>query len=310
MRMLFILCLWGSFFSVQAAKLKYDLAPVQIALDTYVLLGKTEDFTLKNGGNVVNTAFIVTKSGVLVLDTGSSLRYGKAMIETIKRVTNRPIIRVINTHHHPDHFLGNGAFEGIEIVALEDTIKGMKQEGEVFTDNMYRLVGDWMRGTEPVLPAKALQEKDFSLGQHDFTVYALQGHTEKDLVLFDKKTGVLFVGDLVFYQRALTTPHASINGWLKSLEFLKTIPFKVMVLGHGDVLSDQRGITQTYDYLKWLQTTLQSSAQNGLAMGEVMQISIPEKFKDIPLVEKEFQRSVIHLYPRLEKEVLQFSHEK
>jgi len=309
-RILFIFCLCGSFFSAQAAKLNYNLKPVQIALDTYILLGKSEDFTLKNGGNVVNTAFVVTKSGVLVLDTGSSLRYGQAMREMIKKVTNRPIIRVINTHHHPDHFLGNGAFEDIDIFALPDTIKGIKQEGEGFTDNMYRLVGDWMRGTEPVLPTKALSEKDFSLGQHDFSVYALQGHTEKDLALFDKTTGVLFVGDLVFYQRALTTPHADIKGWLKSLEFLKTLPFKVMVLGHGELLSDKRGIEQTESYLRWLEKTLEDSAQKGLAMGEVMQIEIPENLRQIALIKKEFQRSVVHLYPRLEQEVLQFSHEK
>ena len=50
----------------------YDLKPVKVAQDTYVLIGFMEDFTLKNGGNIVNTGFIVTKEGVVVIDSGPS----------------------------------------------------------------------------------------------------------------------------------------------------------------------------------------------------------------------------------------------
>ncbi|HAW39797.1 MAG TPA: MBL fold metallo-hydrolase, partial [Pseudomonas sp.] len=46
------------------------------------------------GGNIVNTGFIVTDSGVVVIDSGPSRRYGEAMREAIARVTDRPIIKV------------------------------------------------------------------------------------------------------------------------------------------------------------------------------------------------------------------------
>jgi uncharacterized sulfatase len=34
---------------------------VRIADDTWVLVGRSEDFSFANGGNIVNTAFIVTR---------------------------------------------------------------------------------------------------------------------------------------------------------------------------------------------------------------------------------------------------------
>lgn len=59
------------------AELEYRLQPRQIAEDTYLLEGATENFDKRNGGNIVNTGFVVTDSGVVVIDTGPSRRYGK-----------------------------------------------------------------------------------------------------------------------------------------------------------------------------------------------------------------------------------------
>ena len=54
-----------------AADMDYGLAPEQIAPDTWVLTGRSEDFSTQNGGNIVNTAFVVTSAGVLVIDSFS-----------------------------------------------------------------------------------------------------------------------------------------------------------------------------------------------------------------------------------------------
>ncbi|MEN9847393.1 MAG: hypothetical protein RL368_133, partial [Pseudomonadota bacterium] len=84
-----------------AAELNYQLTPRQLSSDTYVFVGKTEDFSFENGGNIVNTAFVMTSAGVVVIDTGSSLRYGEQMRQAITKITDKLIVQVINTHHHP-----------------------------------------------------------------------------------------------------------------------------------------------------------------------------------------------------------------
>jgi glyoxylase-like metal-dependent hydrolase (beta-lactamase superfamily II) len=93
---------------------------------------------------------------VVVIDTGPSRRYGEAMRQAIAQVTDKPVIQVLLTHHHPDHVLGNQAFTDVPIGALAGTTRLLHSRAMPWR-NMYRLVGDWMRGTEVVLPTQVLQ---------------------------------------------------------------------------------------------------------------------------------------------------------
>jgi quinoprotein relay system zinc metallohydrolase 1 len=194
----------------------YALSPRQIAEDTWLLEGSTGNFDKANGGNIVNTGFIVTDAGVVVIDTGPSRAYGDAMRRVITQVTDQPVALVLLTHHHPDHVLGNQAFTDVPIAALAGARKLLDEQGNAMAENMYRLVGDWMRGTEVVLPTETLEPSVREVGGHRLRLLALRGHTGADLAVLDERTGVLFAGDLVFYQRALTTPNSpGLDGLLK-----------------------------------------------------------------------------------------------
>jgi len=287
-----------------AARLEYDLRAEQVADNTWFVEGKTEDFSVENGGHIVNTAFIVTTEGVIVLDTGVSRRYGEALLALIRTQTDQPIRLVINTHQHPDHFLGNQAFADWPIAALDQTQAQISQHGDSFAENMYRLVGDWMRGTEVVVPDQVIEPSMMDVGGHRLEWMELSGHSGADLVLFDHSTGVLFPFDMVFYQRALTTPHTpGLKQWQQEIEQLQAIPFKVMLPGHGPKVTDQRALEQMHDYLGWLDQVLAASAEQGLSMTEVMTQSIPSRFDGIALRQVEFERTVSHLYPQYEEAV-------
>lgn len=286
------------------AGLDYLLKPRKLAQDTYVFIGRTEDITTANGGNIVNTAFIATREGVLVIDTGPSLLYGQQMRKAIAAVSDRPIVRVFNTHHHPDHFLGNQAYADVPIEALPPTIEGLHRDGDAFAGNLYRMAGDWMRGTEVRLPTGEARPGRFALGGHDIELIALRGHTQADLLVFDHTTGVLFAGDLVFWQRTATTPHADLTAWLQSLDAIERLPYKLLVPGHGEPVPDARAIVQTRRYLTWLEQTFQRAASAGLDMPEVMRTDLPSEFAAVPLARSEFERSVSHLYRAIEAQVL------
>ncbi|TXH67653.1 MAG: quinoprotein relay system zinc metallohydrolase 1, partial [Thiothrix sp.] len=240
----------------------------------------------------------------VVIDTGPSRRFGEQERALIEQSTGKKVIRVYLTHHHPDHFFGNQAFSDLPIYALPATTQGIKQEGESFSNNMYRMIGDWMRDTSVVPPNQVAQVGKETIGGHELELLAFKGHTHGDLAIFDHTTGVLFTGDLVFNQRAATTPHANVIDWLASLEQLLNIPFKVLVPGHGSITQDDQAIAQTRAYLVWLETILQQAAMNGLDMNEVMMTPIPADFKDVALAQSELRRSVAHLYPALEAEQL------
>ncbi|KTC36458.1 MAG: quinoprotein relay system zinc metallohydrolase 1 [Pseudomonas sp.] len=308
MRWILLVCLSLSLsLSLPArAELDYRLEPRQIAEDTWLLEGGTENFSRDNGGNIVNTGFIVTEAGVLVIDTGPSKRYGQALREAIARVTGKPVIQVLLTHHHPDHVLGNQAFSDVPIGALAGTTELLRQQGDAMAENLYRLVGDWMRGTEVVLPNRTLEPGVLEIGGHRLRLLALAGHTGADLAIFDERTGVLFAGDLVFYQRALTTPNSpGLEVWLKDLDRLQALPWRLVVPGHGPVASSAVPFAQMRDYLGWLHQLLSDGAARGDDMAELIRAPIPARFAAISLTRYELIRSVSHLYPRHERERMQ-----
>lgn len=302
-KIIYLLILLSMPHGVSAANFDYQLTPMKIADNTYVFVGKTEDFSFKNGGNIINTGFIVTSEGIIVIDTGSSLRYGQQMKAAIKTVSDKPINRVYITHHHPDHFLGNQAFKGASIIALASTIKSINSDGAGFTDNLYLMVGDWMRGTDVLVPDTTTGAGKVTVGGHELEILALSGHTHGDMAIFDHTTGVMFSGDLIFHKRTLTTPHANISDWLATLKILRSLPIKVLVPGHGSITHDKQPISETEDYLIWLDAALSKAANDGFSMTDVINIELPQRFHANSLLKSEFSRSVTHLYSSYENRV-------
>jgi len=288
-----------------AGDFNYRLQPRELAPGAWVVVGLKEDFSFANGGNIVNTGFIVGREGVIVIDTGSSKRYGEQMLAAIRRVTPLPIVLTVNTHHHPDHFLGNQAFPRATLAALPETIAALRSEGEGFNANMYRLNGDWMRDTEVVVPERALAAGRQRIGGRDVELVALGGHTVADLVVIDHDSGTVYAADLLFNGRAPTTPHADLLRWLAALDTLEGLPARRWVPGHGEPATDLAPLRQTRDYLGWLAQAIRTGAESGQDMTELFQTPIPQRFAGLALVEAEFRRSVVHLFPAAEQAVLE-----
>lgn len=287
------------------APYQYRLLPRAIAPDVYVVEGSTEHFNLKNGGNILNTGFIVTPEGVVVFDTGPSLRYGQALRAAITEVAGpKPVLLAINSHQHPDHVLGNAAFEDVPIGALDDTRRMLDDQGEDFLDNMYRLLGPWMNGTTLFIPGSTLIPTRFELGGRRFEIFALAGHSEADLALLDVESGVLFCGDICFHERAPTTPNADIPVWQAALAQVESIGARQIVPGHGPVFSGQAPLGQVRDYLDWLAERVEDGAWQGHDMAELMFMPLPERFADMHTLREEYQRSVMHLFPAAEAGLL------
>ncbi|EZH84254.1 beta-lactamase [Ectopseudomonas composti] len=298
---LLLTCLFASL----AQALDYHLQPRQIADGVWLLEGSTDNFATDNGGNIVNVGFIETADGVVVIDTGPSRRYGEALRQSIEKTTGKPVLRVLLTHHHPDHVLGNQAFADVPIAALPETTRLLAEQGDAMAENMYRLVGDWMRGTEVVLPSEEVHEGALEIGGRRLQLLALRGHTGADLAILDERTGVLFAGDILFYQRALTTPNSpGLDVWLADLDRLEAMPWKQIVPGHGPLASDAAPFVQMRDYLGWLDGLLRQGAEQGAEMNELIRAPIPERFAQVNLSRYELIRSISHLYPRYERNAM------
>lgn len=290
------------------ARLEYDLRPRQIAERTWVIEGAVEDFSRANGCNIINTAFIATGAGVVVVNTGPSRLYGEQQRRAVERITREPVVRVLSLNLHPDYFFGNQPWADRPTQALPGSINGMQAEGRAYADNLYRLCGDWMKGTESTPSRQAIEPGVLQIGAHKLELRRLSGHTGDDLVLIDHTSGVLFAGGLVFAQRVPTTPHADFDAWQASLdtlsEWIKADNIRQVVPSHGPLHSGLAGVEQTRDWLRWLTTQMRESAERGLDLSEVLRLPVPERFRTWAAQPAELHRSITQWYPRYEQQVL------
>lgn len=287
-------------FSLNLFAFDFNLKPIKINENSYYFYGKEEYFSQKNGGDISNSAFIITENSVILIDTGTSVEYANQVKEEIAKITKNPVKHVINTHHHPDHFLGNKAFENESIYATAETAKDIKEHGELYISNMISLIGKTIYSTRAKAPNKELTRKKLILDDYELEVLYFHGHTKSDIAILDKKTKTLYASDLIFNKRALATPHANIHEWIKALEALKKLDFETLVPGHGKVSLGKKVIDENIYYLKFLDKTLKNAIEEGLDTFEILAQEVPDEIKSYSMFNEEFERSVINLYKEYE----------
>jgi glyoxylase-like metal-dependent hydrolase (beta-lactamase superfamily II) len=85
----------------------YGLHPKKVAENVYCFFGTLENITPKNGGNIVNTCFVQTKEGFVVIDSGPTYDYASQAYEQMQKIAKLPVKYVIVTHDHDEHWQGN-----------------------------------------------------------------------------------------------------------------------------------------------------------------------------------------------------------
>ncbi len=78
-----------------------------------------------------NGAVILTDDGVIVVDSHSKPSASKALYTQIQDISKKPVIKVINTHFHWDHWQGNESYAAVnpkvEIIASQNTKENMSK---------------------------------------------------------------------------------------------------------------------------------------------------------------------------------------
>ncbi len=257
-----------------------------------------------NGGAIANSVIMASDAGAIVVDTGPSLAFGKALNALARSVTGKPVLRAYVTHLHPDHSFGNGAFAAGSVHALPGTSAEIARDGSGFSDAMYRALAGWMTGTDVIVPAGDASDGEIEIGGRKLRLIALSGHSGADLAILDHASGTLIAGDLVFFNRAPATPHADLPQWQVALSALEAVPHRQLAPGHGPLDTGNQAIAQTRDWLTWLESSMRRAVANGLDMTEAGAIAIPERFSGMAAARYELHRSISHFYPRYEAELL------
>ncbi len=245
----------------------------EIAPGIFVHQGKHALVNPDNAGDISNASFVVGADAVAVIDTLASAKLGAAIREAVSAVTAKPIRYVINTHMHPDHVLGNGAFADgrVDFVAHHKMARGLGVRAERYLRNAREAIGDSLfEGTRIVMPTQAVHDTlTLDLGGRLLQLTARPtAHTDNDLTIFDTATGTLFLGDLLFSGH-LPTLDGSILGWLKLIAVLKQEPAARVVPGHGPPsMAWPDALAPVERYLQTVTTDVRALIKAGKTMSE------------------------------------------
>jgi len=230
--------------------------------NVYIMHGPIVAPNKENQGFMNNPAFIEGEHGLIVIDPGGNYNVGKKIIEQIEKISHKPIIAVLNTHKHGDHWFANKTiiekYPKVEIYAHPNMIKAVKDEGEaeVWYGILDRTTGN-LAGTKAfAFPTKELidgQEITFD-GQTFKVMHPDVAHSDTDILIKHVNSKTLFLGDNVMKGRLGSFDESSsVLGNITLLEKIKAdTNCTLYVPGHGLSGKKDETIDPFLNYLKVL----------------------------------------------------------
>ncbi len=282
------------------------LIPQKITPNVYAFIGELGGRTYDNEGLNANTGFIVTSSGVVVVDSGSSYRVAQQIHKTIQSITKQPVKYVINTGGQDHRWLGNAYFKsiGAEIIAQRMAKADMAARGAEQIQGLKQVVKDRMISTEPVLASRVFDARDkLMLGGTEIQIIHAQAHTPGDSIVWLPKSRVLFSGDLVFVDRLLGIfTFSNTRSWLTSFEAMEKLNPRVIVPGHGQVCDLGKARRDTKEYLLLLRNHMHKAVANGVDLQTAIATLDQSRYKHLPNYELLSGANASRTYLELEAE--------
>ncbi|MFI7641264.1 MBL fold metallo-hydrolase [Nonomuraea sp. NPDC049400] len=211
-----------------------------------------------------NTGFLAGRRGVICVDACSTERRTRAFREAIRKVTDRPITTLINTHHHGDHTFGNWLFPEATIVGHEGVREQILAEGVPTYLPAWSPEVEWgeMQVTPPFLTFTDRVTVHSDDLRCEVRHVGHAAHTTNDSYVWIPERRLLFSGDLVFNGGTPFVLMGSVAGALDALDQLRALGAETVVPGHGEVCGPE-----VYDRVAAYLRFVQEIAVRGRAAG-------------------------------------------
>lgn len=283
-----------------------DFNLLEVDEGVYVHTGRHVSIEDEKRDDIANIGFIIGDDCIAVVDTGGSTKIGKRLLHAIRSKSDKKICFVINTHIHFDHLLGNAAFsdEKPVFVGHHHLKEEVEQNRDFFLQQFEKELG-MNPGIDSIIgPEKLVADSEhLDLGNRKLTLTAFPvSHSHSDLIVLDEKTGTLWAGDLIFRER-IPSLTGSLNGWLKSIDKLKTLTVNHVIPGHGSIAdSVTDAIQQQENYLLQLLEQTRRAIAEGQFINEAMETVDKNNTLNWLLHEYQHPANVSRAYTELEWE--------
>ncbi len=272
------------------------LNPTGVQLETRRLAPGV--YALLSGKPAVdNSGFVVGERGVLVIDAHINGAMARQIQAAVRKVTEKPILYLVNTNYHGDHTFGNYAFpRETLIVAHRETAERMrhfeheKQFMLQTVDNDPAVYADVRLRLPDVVFDNYLR---LDLGGREVELYHFgPGNTPGDTVVYLPEVRIAWTGNLVVGEG--TIPFLIEGGARADLQtiarFAQTLDVKKIIPGHGLMTSGE--IFGRYlSYLNDLIRTVRQAIWAGWTLEETLtrtplrkQHGLPADSPFVPLI--------------------------
>lgn len=99
------------FFTLYLFGFDYHLKPYSLSDGVNCFFGLPSSISEVNGGNMINSCYVETKDGYIVIDSGPTYSYAQSTYAIMEKQKKLPVKYVINTASDEVHILGNGFFK-------------------------------------------------------------------------------------------------------------------------------------------------------------------------------------------------------
>jgi cyclase len=234
-----------------------------------------------------NAVFLVTDQGVLLVDTRTHPVQGRDLMERIRKITDKPIRWVINSHFHGDHNFGNVVFRSpaTTFVAQKDTDRLIEHLQKKEMDR--RIDGFKSRGLDPAVvkfaPADVTFDSELKIrlgGREVRLFYRGPGQQVGDTFVAFPHARALFTpgafGKRSMPNMAFTT---SVDNWVKLLGEVANMDVDRILPAHGDVAA-RADVTELAAMLADEYATVKAAADKGVSVDDAIKTLTFPQYKD------------------------------
>ena len=286
-----------------------QLKPIQVAPHTYFVQGFPEMGSSANQNFISNSGFVVTPTGVVVVDALGSPILAKKLIAEIKKITNQKIVALIVSHYHADHIYGLQEFKkiGAKIYAQGEGRNYLSSE----TAKQRLIVSQidfapWVNADTQLVAADVGIDQKSHLKSGGVEVLIRRvgpAHAPEDLMVYVPSEKVLFAGDLVFRGRIPFVGNADSKVWLSALDAIEQLKPQIVIPGHGAYSTNpNEDILFTRNYLKYLRESMSKAATNLDSFDEAYQQADWSEYEGMPLFRAANRMNAYNVYLSIQAE--------
>lgn len=245
--------------------------------EIHVLPAQGNVYMLVGAG--ANVAVQIGDEGVLVVDTGTA-QMSEKVLAAIKKLSDRPIRYIINTHFHPDHTGGNTT-----IAKAGSTTRGGATEVMAHENVLNRMSAP--AGKQSPTPVDAWptdtyfpEEKDFFFnGEAVMLYHDKTAHTDGDSIIFFRRSDVVVAGDIfvtTMYPFIDAASGGGVQGVIDGLNRILDLCVPrheqeggtMVIPGHGK-LSDESEVLEYRDMVVIIRDRVEDAIKRGLTLEQV-----------------------------------------